>query len=227
MNLKAFELLMALAILASGDSKEALETLKDSENRPSDEELEESLKKIEDSHWVPVTILDEKYPEFLKHTMLPELVLFIEGDVDWVLDTLTEGRGNIVGILGKEDKLPSGDEFEPALLSVNKDAVAAYLGSHVIELAAVDGSNTAYITLSAIEDDVSRVSLAWLFGKICSKIIFNRAKESDANKSALLSSLQLGADIYCAPTSKKSWTNSLIKDGAYLFDGIEDLSYGD
>lgn len=227
MDLNAFELLVALAILASGDSKEVIKTIKDVENRPSDEELEESFKKVDGSGWTPVTILDERYPEHLKDTMLPELVLFIEGDVDWVLNTLTEGRGNIVGILGREDKLPSGDEFEPALLSVNKDAVAAYLGSHVIELSAVDGSNTAYITLSATEDDVSRDALAYLFGKICSKIIFNRAKESDANMSALLSSLQLGAEIYCAPTSKKSWTNSLIKSGAYLFEGIEDLSYGD
>lgn len=82
--MKARNILIYLSMLCKGDFDRIYSALVNHEDLPSDEEMQEVIKKVTSPC---ITILDEDYPEYLKQKVFhPPFVLYYYGDISLIKD---------------------------------------------------------------------------------------------------------------------------------------------
>lgn len=147
-----------------------------------------------------ITILDNNYPEELKRVCRPPFVLYYEGDVG----LLNTGFESFVYLVGSNYfSIP-----EENLVTIKDNKIC--IGKN---LKVWSDTRTHSIYHNNI---VSAFAKAFVLTKTIHKPILKINVTID-------SFLNLHKDVYCTPTYNKSYNNTLIKEGVYLIDSLEDI----
>lgn len=153
-----------------------------------------------------ITLIDDNYPLSLKNSFKPPFALFLDGNKELLKSE------NIVSIISKNN----AKEIDKILSKCSNDLVVASLEKNYIIL---QNNSNQYLTITTR----NKLSDKRLFTSICNKLlIIDAKKESDLILLATLA-LENNKDLYVSPTREPSKQNTLIKEGAYLYDSVNDL----
>ena len=142
-----------------------------------------------------VTIIDDDYPEELKKALQPPFVIYYKGNLN-----KRKPSNECIFLKGNNCfKFKSG-----ILVKVKNNKVYFNNGKLVMWL-----SNNSHI---------DAVKLATYLSKVT---VLTEDKPSDLCVDFCCSA---GHDFYVKPTTKPSWCNCLIKQGAYLIDRKDDIT---
>ena len=96
------EMLIVASVLCKGDFAEIMKMIR---NRvvPSEEESQKAFASVKST---VTTIIDDDYPECLKHVDKPPIVLYYYGDLSLIQD-----RSRIAGYVGSREASPYGLEM--------------------------------------------------------------------------------------------------------------------
>lgn len=210
MKLESKQLLVTLAAVNKGDWDDEYMYIKN-RIKPTDEEIERFSPLADQA----VTVLDEDYPNTLKSEYKPPLVLFCKGGERSLLSKVSISSVSVFddGKDAQTKKIING------VLEHGELIVIPELDSGNILIK----SKTQSLTLSEYPDGVydaksqkqreRTVRTATSFG--C-KVFIGIAKDSSAVDIAVNSALDVGRDVYVAPTrlGTSYKNNELIRDGA-------------
>lgn len=211
MELKAKEVLVALAAKNGGDWSKMYKSIKDG-IKPTVKEIERFSPLAEQA----VVILDEDYPNTWKNAYRPPMVLFYKG-----------GERSLLGKIGI---------FSISVLDDGKDHQTKKIIDDILEhggliaIPELDSGDiiiknkTQSLTLSEYPDGAydanskeQRARVIDISASLCGKLFIGIVKNTVANTAAC-SAVGSGKDVYVVPTSLGTSyaNNEFIRDGAYV-----------
>lgn len=211
MELKAKEVLVALAAKNGGDWSKMYKSIKDG-IKPTVKEIERFSPLAEQA----VVILDEDYPNTWKNAYRPPMVLFYKG-----------GERSLLGKIGISSisVLDDGKDHQTKKII---DDILEHGGLIAIpELDSGDiiiKNKTQSLTLSEYPDGAydanskeQRARVIDISASLCGKLFIGIVKNTVANTAAC-SAISSGKDVYVVPTSLGTSyvNNEFIRDGAYV-----------
>lgn len=152
-----------------------------------------------------VTILDIEYPNRLKQKYKQPFVLYYEGDVS-LLSKIDSGE--LISLHG------------PNLFNISQDKLVTISDDYKIDIC---GQLKIWFNNESVNPD-----RYGLLAAVCGKLALTKIYDAYNSFSWFLNisiknALELGADIYVVPSVRRSYNNTLIKEGANLLDCLEDL----
>ena len=148
-----------------------------------------------------ITILDSEYPEFLKRTSQPPMVIYASGDLE-----LLNERG--IGIYGDDEKF---DETEP-----KEDSIFIYIGSEEIEIVDYKTGKKLFIRVS-MGELVSDLELIKLFCAYCNLIVLYEVEDDSSYdvQRLIYNAVNYGVDIKTTVIKSEKLFKLLCRDIAY------------
>lgn len=168
----------------------------------SDEAVQEVLEKLEVAGVKTITLIDDNYPELLRHTYKPPFVLFYTGD-----GKLLSSLYDSTGILGKELIVDT---------MVSKGYVVALAGKDMVEL---KSSTSCVFVSTAFGADMTSTELARLFVNLSGKIVMDNPTDRRLNLLVMLYANKLGIPVISTPNE---WVKDVAEDGVYFVDSFVD-----
>jgi len=210
MKLESKQLLVTLAAVNKGDWDDEYMYIKN-RIKPTDEEIERFSPLADQA----VTVLDEDYPNTLKSEYKPPLVLFCKGGERSLLSKVSISSVSVLddGKDAQTKKIIDGILAHGGLIIVPElDSGSIIIKSKTESLTLSEYPDGAYDVKSQKQRERT-VRTATSFG--C-KVFIGIAKDSSAVDIAVNSALDVGRDVYVAPTrlGTSYKNNELIRDGA-------------
>lgn len=143
-----------------------------------------------------VTIIDKDYPDSLKQCFRPPFVFFIK---IYNKDSLNQKRFYLIGNLNLKQRI---------------EVLSSSCGYKILL-----GDSAEILTLAQNLHDAQNLAIGFSQGLV----IYSEQSKQDVEE-VVHKCLCSGKDVFVNPTSYPSYNNKLIKDGAYLFDSVEDLA---
>lgn len=198
--MKAREILLAFALKYANDWNRMYEAIQKKE-----ELTETDLENVNSFSGNYITILDSEYPDRLKQKYKPPFILYYEGDVS---------------LLSKVDSKELISLYGPNMFNIPQDKLVIISSDNKIDIC---GRLKIWFS-----DDANNPDRYGLLAAICGKLALTKIYEIRNNFSwfqgiTIPTALNLGVDIFVVPSVRKSFNNSLIKEGANLLDSLEDL----
>lgn len=152
-----------------------------------------------------VTVLDDNYPQRFKQKYKPSFVLYYEGDIS-LLSKIDSGE--LISLYG------------PNIFGIPQDKLVTISDDNKIDIC---GGLKIWFS-----DDSRNPDIYGLLSAVCGKLALTKIYETYNSFSWFLTitirnALDLGADIYVVPSIRRSYNNTLIKEGANLLDCLDDL----
>ena len=186
-----------------GEFKKMYDALANKE--PSPKSLNSISDKVESTMnsigYKTITILDSEYPEFLKRTSQPPMVIYASGDLE-----LLNERG--IGIYGDDEKF---DETEP-----KEDSIFIYMGSEEIEIVDYKTGKKLFIRVS-MGELVSDLELIKLFCAYCNLIVLYEIEDDSSYdvQRLIYNAVNYGVDIKTTVIKSEKLFKLLCRDIAY------------
>lgn len=211
MELKAKEVLVAVAAKNGGDWSKMYKSIKD-RIKPTDKEIERFSPLAEQA----VAILDEDYPNTWKNAYRPPMILFYKG-----------GERSLLGKIGMSSVTVLDNGKDPQTKKIIDDILEH---GGLIAIPKLDSGNIVIknkiqsLTLSEYPDGTydanskeQRARVIDLSASLCGKLFVGIAKNTLVN-TAVFSAFSSGKDVYVVPTSLGTSyaNNELIRNGAYV-----------
>ena len=165
----------------------------------NDQDVEEVCSKASNNF---ITILDVGYPERLKRIYNPAMVLNYEGDI-----SVLSKSGKFIFLF---DRANTFNLSEDIVVTISEGMINV---GGVLKL----WLNKKY------EDIVPLHNIAAGLCRVVAILTPVLDHQEMAASVLITSMLNIGGDVYVAPTVNPSFNNKLIKEGAYLADCKEDL----
>ena len=209
------------------------------------EEITKIEEKIKEKNWIIKTIIDNDYPNSLKHSYKPPFVLWITGNLNLI-------KKNFICVTGNQCDRNSLQRIKKFIPEINKEyflVTGSYKGldENILEntkkgvmYILANGINSPWYNYEPKKEDIliteyppnsklskeklrNRNRLISSFGK--SLILITSKKDGPIN-NLITNFLNLGKEVYCFPGegTKEDGNSELIKQGAKLITNIEDVS---
>lgn len=224
MQIKAKELLVAIAVKNNGVFNEIIRTIRNKEPI-SNEEIAKYSHLCQNA----VAIIDDDYPKTYKNINMPPLVLFLK-DGDHSLLTEASKRGVCILDDRKTSKI---NEIVGEIL--DHGCTIAVPNFENGEIMLENKQHFLFITeypdgCYDKDNEVQRARVAFIASGLCGRLFVGYGTSAPEAKVAVSCALDAGSDVCVAPTSidvdpEKSINNGLIKDGADVVIDWKDVFY--
>lgn len=212
MELKAKELLVAVAAKNKGDWNKIIKFIRAKE-KPTGEEIEKFSPLADQA----ITVLDENYPETWKNSYMPPIVLFYKGGEKSLLSKINRSAIFVVDDgKGPQVKKIIDDLLEHGGLIVKPDLDSGYL-------LIMDKEQTLILSEYPcgdydMESKEQRTRVAQIGAGLCGKLFIGATRESSIVTASVITALNSGGDVYAIPmhlgTTYKN--NEFIREGANI-----------
>ena len=222
MQIKAKELLVAIAVKNNGDFNEIIRTIRNKEPI-SNEEIAKYSHLCQNA----VAIIDDDYPKTYKNINMPPLVLFLkDGDRGLLADASKRG----VCVLD-DRRTPKINEIVGEILDHGGTIVVPNFENGEIMLE----NKQHFLIITEYPDEcydedseVHKARVMHVAAGLCGNLFVGYGIPVSDVKIAVAQALDIGSDICVAPTSidvdpKKSINNQLIQDGADVAFGWKSI----
>lgn len=212
MELKAKELLVAVAAKNKGDWNKIIKFIRAKE-KPTGEEIEKFSPLADQA----ITVLDENYPETWKNSYMPPIVLFYKGGEKSLLSKINRSAIFVVDDgKGPQVKKIIDDLLEHGGLIVKPDLDSGHL--------LIMGKEQTLILSEYpcgdydMESKEQRTRVAQIGAGLCGKLFIGATRESSIVTASVIAALNSGGDVYAIPmhlgTTYKN--NEFIREGANI-----------
>lgn len=196
----ARELLLAYALKYANDWNRMYQAIQNKE-----ELTEADIERVNSFSGNYITPFDSEYSEIIKQRFKSPFVLYYDGDIS---------------LLSKVESRELISLYGPNLFNIPLDRLATISSDNKIDIC---GRLRIWFN-----DDTNNPDRYGLLAAVGGKLALTKIYDTENNFSwfqgiTLKNALALGADIYVVPSVRKSYNNSLIKEGANLLDCLEDL----
>lgn len=196
----ARELLLGYALKHENDWKKIHEAIRN-EEKLTDADIE----RVNSFPGNYITPFDSEYPEIIKQRFEAPFVLYYDGDIS---------------LLSKVESRELISLYGPNLFNIPQDRLVTISADNKIDIC---GRLRIWFN-----NETNNPDRHGLLAAVCGKLALTKIYDTENNFSwfqsiTLKNALALGVDIYVVPSVRKSYNNSLIKDGANLLDCLEDL----
>ena len=212
MELKAKELLVAVAAKNKGDWNKTIKFIRAKE-KPTGEEIEKFSPLADQA----ITVLDEDYPETWKNSYMPPIVLFYKGGEKSLLSKINRSAIFVVDDgKGPQVKKIIDDLLEHGGLIVKPDLDSGHL-------LIMDKEQTLILSEYPcgdydMESKELRTRVAQIVAGLCGKLFIGATRESSIVTASVIAALNSGGDGYAIPmhlgTTYKN--NEFIREGANI-----------
>lgn len=212
MELKAKELLVAVAAKNKGDWNKTIKFIRAKE-KPTGEEIEKFSPLADQA----ITVLDENYPETWKNSYMPPIVLFYKGGEKSLLGKINRSAIFVVDDgKGPQVKKIIDDLLEHGGLIVKPDLDSGHL-------LIMDKEQTLILSEYPcgdydMESKEQRTRVAQIGAGLCGKLLIGATRESSIVTASVIAALNSGGDVYAIPmhlgTTYKN--NEFIREGANI-----------
>lgn len=212
MELKAKELLVAVAAKNKGDWNKIIKFIRAKE-KPTGEEIEKFSPLADQA----ITVLDEDYPETWKNSYMPPIVLFYKGGEKSLLSKINRSAIFVVDDgKGPQVKKIIDDLLEHGGLIVKPDLDSGHL-------LIMDKEQTLILSEYPcgdydMESKEQRTRVAQIGAGLCGKLFIGATRESSIVTASVITALSSGGDVYAIPmhlgTTYKN--NEFIREGANI-----------
>lgn len=212
MELKAKELLVAVAAKNKGDWNKIIKFIRAKE-KPTGEEIEKFSPLADQA----ITVLDENYPETWKNSYMPPIVLFYKGGEKSLLSKINRSAIFVVDDgKGPQVKKIIDDLLEHGGLIVKPDLDSGHL-------LIMDKEQTLILSEYPcgdydMESKEQRTRVAQIGAGLCGKLFIGATRESSIVTASVIAALNSGGDVYAIPmhlgTTYKN--NEFIREGANI-----------
>lgn len=212
MELKAKELLVAVAAKNKGDWNKIIKFIRAKE-KPTGEEIEKFSPLADQA----ITVLDENYPETWKNSYMPPIVLFYKGGEKSLLSKINRSAIFVVDDgKGPQVKKIIEDLLEHGGLIVKPDLDSG-------DLLVMDKEQTLILSEYPcgdydMESKEQRTRVAQIGAGLCGKLFIGATRESSIVTASVIAALNSGGDVYAIPmhlgTTYKN--NEFIREGANI-----------
>lgn len=212
MELKAKELLVAVAAKNKGDWNKTIKFIRAKE-KPTGEEIEKFSPLADQA----ITVLDENYPETWKNSYMPPIVLFYKGGEKSLLGKINRSAIFVVDDgKGPQVKKIIEDLLEHGGLIVKPDLDSGHL-------LIMDKEQTLILSEYPcgdydMESKEQRTRVAQIGAGLCGKLFIGATRESSIVTASVIAALNSGGDVYAIPmhlgTTYKN--NEFIREGANI-----------
>ena len=212
MELKAKELLVAVAAKNKGDWNKTIQFIRTKE-KPTGEEIEKFSPLADQA----ITILDEDYPETWKNSYMPPIVLFYEGGEKSLISKINRSAIFVVDDgKGTQVKKIIEDLLEHGGFIVKPDLDSGHL-------LIMDMEQTLILSEYPcgdydMESKEQRTRVAQIGAGLCGKLFIGATRESSIVTASVIAALNSGGDVYAIPmhlgTTYKN--NEFIREGANI-----------
>lgn len=212
MELKAKELLVAVAAKNKGDWNKIIKFIRAKE-KPTGEEIEKFSPLADQA----ITVLDENYPETWKNSYMPPIVLFYKGGEKSLLSKINRSAIFVVDDgKGPQVKKIIEDLLEHGGLIVKPDLDSGHL-------LIMDKEQTLILSEYPcgdydMESKEQRTRVAQIGAGLCGKLFIGATRESSIVTASVIAALNSGGDVYAIPmhlgTTYKN--NEFIREGANI-----------
>ena len=212
MELKAKELLVAVAAKNKGDWNKIIKFIRAKE-KPTGEEIEKFSPLADQA----ITVLDENYPETWKNSYMPPIVLFYKGGEKSLLSKINRSAIFVVDDgKGPQVKKIIEDLLEHGGLIVKPDLDSGYL-------LVMDKEQTLILSEYPcgdydMESKEQRTRVAQIGAGLCGKLFIGATRENSIVTASVITALNSGGDVYAIPmhlgTTYKN--NEFIREGANI-----------
>lgn len=212
MELKAKELLVAVAAKNKGDWNKIIKFIRAKE-KPTGEEIEKFSPLADQA----ITVLDENYPETWKNSYMPPIVLFYKGGEKSLLSKINRSAIFVVDDgKGPQVKKIIDDLLEHGGLIVKPDLDSGYL-------LIMDKEQTLILSEYPcgdydMESKEQRTRVAQIGAGLCGRLFIGATRESSIVTASVIAALNSGGDVYAIPmhlgTTYKN--NEFIREGANI-----------
>lgn len=192
--MKARDILIALYLKYDGDWDKIYSAIKDKKTENLNTKKIKQLRVKYETNFNFITLLDEEYPEQLKHGYKPPFVIMYYGNINLLHEPLVGVYNSSLGI----------------------EAVA-----NVVEMTE-DGDiviNNNELNIVTLENE----DLTNMFCSLYNKLVVGKYGARTRKSELVTLALQNDKEVYVEPTAEKSFNNELIKEGANLIDSPKDL----
>lgn len=212
MELKAKELLVAVAAKNKGDWNKIIKFIRAKE-KPTGEEIEKFSPLADQA----ITVLDENYPETWKNSYMPPIVLFYKGGEKSLLSKINRSAIFVVDDgKGPQVKKIIEDLLEHGGLIVKPDLDSGHL-------LIMDKEQTLILSEYPcgdydMESKEQRTRVAQIGAGLCGKLFIGATRENSIVTASVITALNNGGDVYAIPmhlgTTYKN--NEFIREGANI-----------
>lgn len=212
MELKAKELLVAVAAKNKGDWNKIIKFIRAKE-KPTGEEIEKFSPLADQA----ITVLDENYPETWKNSYMPPIVLFYKGGEKSLLSKINRSAIFVVDDgKGPQVKKIIEDLLEHGGLIVKPDLDSGHL-------LIMDKEQTLILSEYPcgdydMESKEQRTRVAQIGAGLCGKLFIGATRENSIVTASVIAALNNGGDVYAIPmhlgTTYKN--NEFIREGANI-----------
>lgn len=212
MELKAKELLVAVAAKNKGDWNKIIKFIRAKE-KPTGEEIEKFSPLADQA----ITVLDENYPETWKNSYMPPIVLFYKGGEKSLLSKINRSAIFVVDDgKGPQVKKIIEDLLEHGGLIVKPDLDSGHL-------LIMDKEQTLILSEYPcgdydMESKEQRTRVAQIGAGLCGKLFIGATRENSIVTASIIAALNNGGDVYAIPmhlgTTYKN--NEFIREGANI-----------
>lgn len=212
MELKAKELLVAVAAKNKGDWNKIIKFIRAKE-KPTGEEIEKFSPLADQA----ITVLDEDYPETWKNSYMPPIVLFYKGGEKSLLSKINRSAIFVVDDgKGPQVKKIIDDLLEHGGLIVKPDLDSGHL-------LIMDKEQTLILSEYPcgdydMESKEQRTRVAQIGAGLCGKLLIGATRENSIVTASVITALNNGGDVYAIPmhlgTTYKN--NEFIREGANI-----------
>ena len=212
MELKAKELLVAVAAKNKGDWNKIIKFIRAKE-KPTGEEIEKFSPLADQA----ITVLDEDYPETWKNSYMPPIVLFYKGGEKSLLSKINRSAIFVVDDgKGPQVKKIIDDLLEHGGLIVKPDLDSGHL-------LIMDKEQTLILSEYPcgdydMESKEQRTRVAQIGAGLCGKLFIGATRENSIVTASVITALNSGGDVYAIPmhlgTTYKN--NEFIREGANI-----------
>lgn len=212
MELKAKELLVAVAAKNKGDWNKIIKFIRAKE-KPTGEEIEKFSPLADQA----ITVLDENYPETWKNSYMPPIVLFYKGGEKSLLSKINRSAIFVVDDgKGPQVKKIIEDLLEHGGLIVKPDLDSGHL-------LIMDKEQTLILSEYPcgdydMESKEQRTRVAQIGAGLCGKLFIGAIRENSIVTASVITALNNGGDVYAIPmhlgTTYKN--NEFIREGANI-----------
>ena len=212
MELKAKELLVAVAAKNKGDWNKTIKFIRAKE-KPTGEEIEKFSPLADQA----ITVLDENYPETWKNSYMPPIVLFYKGGEKSLLGKINRSAIFVVDDgKGPQVKKIIEDLLEHGGLIVKPDLDSGHL-------LIMDKEQTLILSEYPcgdydMESKEQRTRVSQIGAGLCGKLFIGATRENSIVTASVITALNNGGDVYAIPmhlgTTYKN--NEFIREGANI-----------
>lgn len=212
MELKAKELLVAVAAKNKGDWNKTIKFIRAKE-KPTGEEIEKFSPLADQA----ITVLDENYPETWKNSYMPPIVLFYKGGEKSLLSKINRSAIFVVDDgKGPQVKKIIEDLLEHGGLIVKPDLDSGHL-------LIMDKEQTLILSEYPcgdydMESKEQRTRVAQIGAGLCGKLFIGATRENSIVTASVITALNNGGDVYAIPMHLGTTyiNNEFIREGANI-----------